>query len=86
MTCCIIPRQIQYRTNDFLIILEAEVTLLLAVQIERIYSDKEEKGPYTNNVKKMDSVGITEYAEKADGEQVNPEGVRSTCTWSKTEI
>ena len=43
--------------------------------MEGIYSNKEEKGPYTNNVEKIDPVGTAEYTEKADGEQVNPESV-----------
>ncbi len=38
-----------------------------------IYSYKEEKGPYTNNVEKIDPVGTAEYVEKADREQVNLE-------------
>ena len=81
-----IPSRIQLGTNDFLTILEAEATLLLAEQMERIYSHKKEEGLYTYNVEKMDPVGIAEYAEKADGEQVNPESVRSTCIRSRSGI
>ena len=34
----------------------------------------------------MDPVGTPESAEKADGEQINPESVRSTCTQSRSGI
>ena len=59
---CIILRQIQCGTNDFITIPEAEATLPLVEQTEGIYSDKEEKGPYINNVEKMDPVSTAEYA------------------------
>ena len=75
-----IPRRIQRRKNGFLTIPKIEATLLLAKQMEGIYSDKEEKGLYTNNIERMDPVGTAEYTKKADGEQVNPESVRNTCT------
>ena len=81
-----IPCQIQRGTNDFLTIPEAKATLPLAVQMEGIYSDKEEEGPYTNNVKRIDPFGTAKYVEKADGEQVNPESMRNTCTWSRLGI
>ena len=84
--CRIIPRRIQRRINNFFMIPEAEATLPLAEQMEGIYSDKEEKGPYINNVEKMDPVGTAEYVEKADEEQVNTNGVRSTCTRSRSRI
>ena len=67
-------------TNDFLIIPKAEATLPLAEQMEGIYSNKEEENVYINNVERMDPVGTVEYAEKADGKQVNTENVRSTRT------
>ncbi len=54
--------------------------------MEEIYSHKEEKGLYTNDVEKMDPVGTAEYAEKAYGEQVNSDSVRSTCTRSRSGI
>ncbi len=54
--------------------------------MEGIYSHKEKEGPYTNNVEKMDPVGTAEYAEKADGDQVNLKSVRSTCTRSRSGI
>ena len=60
--------------------------LLLAEQMEGIYSNKEEKGPYTNNVKWMDPVGTAEYAEKANGEQVNSKSMHSTCIRSRSGI
>ena len=34
----------------------------------------------------MDPVGTAEYAEKADGEQVNSDSVRNTCTQSRSGI
>ena len=83
---CTILRRIQCKTNDFLIIPETEAMLLLAKQIEGIYYDKEEEGLYTNNIETIDPVGIAEYAKKVDGEQVNPESVRNTCTWSRSGI
>ncbi len=81
-----IPRRIQRGTNDFLTIFEAEAMLPFTEQMEEIYSYKEEGGQYTNNVEKTDPVGTAEYAEKTDGEQVNPESVRSTWTWSRSGI
>ena len=63
-----IPCQIQCGTNDFLTISKAEATLLLVEQIERIYFDKEEEGPYTNNVEKMDPINTAEYTKKFDRE------------------
>ena len=86
IACCTIPRQIQRGTNDFLTIPEAEVRLPLAEYMEGIYSNKEEKGPYNNNVKRMNPVGIVEYAEKVDKEQMNLESVRNTCTRSRSGI
>ena len=82
----IILRQIQYKTNNFFIILEAKTTLPLAEQMERIYFDKKEIGPYINHVESIDLVNIAEYVEKADKEQVNPNSMRSTCIQSKSEI
>lgn len=52
--------------------------LLLIEQIERICSDKEIEGLYTNSIKRIDLIGIVEYAEKANKKQVNLESVRST--------
>ena len=78
-----IPYQIQCGINDFLTISEVEATLPLAEQIEVIYSNKEEEGPYINNVKRMNPVGTAEYAEKADGKQINPESMR---IWLRSEI
>ena len=57
--------------------------LLLVEQIKGIYSDKKKESPYTNNIERMDPVDTAEYTEKANGKQVNPESVRSTCTWSR---
>ena len=54
--------------------------------MEKIYSDKEEEGPYINNVERMDPVGTAEYIEKADGEQMILGSVRNTCTWSRSGI
>ena len=54
--------------------------------MEGIYSRKEKESPYTNNVERMNPVSIVEYVEKADGEQMNPESVRSTCTRSRSKI
>ena len=54
--------------------------------MEEIYFHKEEEGPYTNNVEKMDPIGTAVYVEKADRDQVNPESVRSTYTWSRSSI
>ena len=54
--------------------------------MEGIYSDQKEKGQYTNNIERMETVGNVEYAEKADGEQVNLECVRSTCIRSRSRI
>ena len=65
---CTILRQIQRKTNDFLIIPKAEVILLCAEQMERIYFDKKKEGPDINNIEKMDPVGTAEYTKKADGE------------------
>ena len=67
-------------------ILEVKVTLPLAKQMERFYSDKKEKGLYTNNVKRMDLVDIAEYAEKANKKQVNPESMCNSCTQSTSGI
>ncbi len=54
--------------------------------MEGIYFHKEEEGPYTNNVEKMDPIGTAVYVEKADRDQVNSESVRSTYTWSRSSI
>ena len=77
-----ILRQIQRGTNDFLTIPKAEAMFSLTEQIERIYSNKEKEGLYTNNVERMHPVSTAEYTEKADGEQVNPDSMRSPCTQS----
>ena len=81
-----ILRQIKHRTNDSLTIPKAEATFLLVEQIKGIYSDKEEKSPYINNVEKMDLISTAEYIQKADGEQINRESMHSTCTWSRSGI
>ena len=54
--------------------------------MEEIYSNKEEKGLYINNVKKIDPVGTAKYMEKANREQVNPWSVCSTCNQSRSGI
>ena len=78
--------QIQRRINDFFTIFKAKAILPLAEQMEGIYSDKEEKSPYTNNIKRIDPDNTTEYVEKADGKQVNPESVCNTCILSRLGI
>ena len=54
--------------------------------MDGIYSDKEEECLYISNVERMDPVGTTQYAEKANAEQVNPESMRNTCIWSRSGI
>lgn len=76
-----ISRQIECETKDFLTIPEVEATLPLTKQIEGIYSIR--KMRVHINVERMDPVDTAEYAEKADGKQVNPESVRSNCTRSR---
>lgn len=49
---------------SFLIIPKVEATFSLVKQIEEIYFYKEEKGPYTNNVERIDPVSTTKYVKK----------------------
>lgn len=65
---------------------QTEATFLLAEQIEVIYSNKKEEGPYTNNVERIDPVSTTEYAEKVDREKMNPEIEHTTYTRSRLKI
>lgn len=46
--------------------------------MEKIYSNKEEKGLYINNIKRIDLVDTTEYAKKANKEKIHLESVCST--------
>ena len=62
-----ISRQIQYLIKNFLTISKAEATLLFTEQMEGIYSYKEDKSLYINNVEKIDPINTIKYAEKTDG-------------------
>ena len=54
--------------------------------MRRIYSNKKDEGLYTNNVERMDLVGIAKYVEKANREQMNFESICNTCIRLRSKI
>lgn len=48
-------------------------------QIEEIYSNKEEKSLYINNIEKIDLVDIVKYVKKTNRKKMDFKNMCSTC-------